>query len=263
MKIVNLKIDQIKPYEKNPRHNAEAVPHVARSIQEFGFQQPLVLDENHVIIVGHTRLLAAKSLGLKEVPCIIAKMSQEKAKAYRLMDNRTHERATWDNDLLISEIMDLQEFYTPEFLDFTELYENLEEPKTNDKNNDGDESKYTDKIESPVYKITGECPNLLDLCDSQKQQSLLELIQKSDIDSEIKKFLILASYRHIKFNYQNIAEFYAHADKETQELMEKSALVIIDYNKSIEYGYQKLCKNLADSYTSEGHENDSIEEDDV
>lgn len=263
MKIVNLKIDQIKPYEKNPRHNSEAVPHVARSIKEFGFQQPLVLDENHVVIVGHTRLLAAKSLGLKEVPCTIAKMTPEKAKAYRLMDNRTHERATWDNVLLIDEILDLKEFYSPEFLDFTSLFETVEEPKNDGKDDDGEESKYTDKIESPVYKITGELPSLADLCDSQKQQSLLETIQKSDVPTEIKSFLTLASYRHIKFNYQNIAEYYAHADKETQDLMEKSALVIIDYNKSIEYGYQKLCKDLADSYTAEGHENDPVEEDDV
>jgi hypothetical protein len=258
MKIVNLKIDQIKPYEKNPRHNAEAVPHVARSIKEFGFQQPLVLDENHVIIVGHTRLLAAKSLGLKEVPCTVAKMTPEKAKAYRLMDNRTHERATWDNVLLMDEILDLKEFYTPEFLDFTSLFENVDESSP-DKDDDGNDSKYTDKIESPVYKITGERPSLADLCDSQKQQSLLESIQKSNIPVEIKNFLTIASYRHIKFNYQNIAEYYAHADKETQDLMEKSALIIIDYNKSIEYGYQKLCKDLADSYAAEGH----TEEDDV
>lgn len=262
MKIVNLKIENIKPYEKNPRHNADAVPHVARSIQEFGFQQPLVLDENHVIIVGHTRLLAAKSLGLTEVPCVVTKMEPEKAKAYRLMDNRTHERSTWDNTLLIDEILDLKEFYSPEFLDFTSLFETLDDPKDTDKDND-EESKYTDKIESPVYKITGERPSLLDLCDSQKQQSLLELIQKSNVAPEIKSFLALASYRHIKFNYQNIAEYYAHADKETQDLMEKSALVIIDYNKSIEYGYQNLCKDLADSYTAEGHQNDTVEEDDV
>lgn len=127
MKIVNLKIDDVKPYEKNPRHNAEAVPYVARSIHEFGFQQPLVVDENHVIIVGHTRLLAAKSLGLSVVPCIVTKMEPEKAKAYRLMDNRTHEKSTWDNGLLISEILELTEFYDPTFLDFTELMNPPEE----------------------------------------------------------------------------------------------------------------------------------------
>lgn len=72
MKIINLKIDVLKPYDKNPRKNKEAVKYVAESIKEFGFKQPIVIDKNNVIVCGHTRLLAAKQLGLKEVPCILA-----------------------------------------------------------------------------------------------------------------------------------------------------------------------------------------------
>ena len=90
MKIVEMDLDSIKPYENNPRHNEEAIDKVANSIKEFGFQQPLVLDENNIIIVGHTRYEASKKLGLKTVPCVIASdLSEEKVKAYRLADNKT------------------------------------------------------------------------------------------------------------------------------------------------------------------------------
>lgn len=122
MKITKMELEKLKPYEKNPRINAEAVPHVAKSIQEFGFQQPIVVDKDYTIIVGHTRYLAAKSLELKFVPVVIASdLSPEKVKAYRLMDNRTHERSEWNETLLIQEVMDLSDFYTTEFLDFQHL----------------------------------------------------------------------------------------------------------------------------------------------
>lgn len=177
MKIVNLKIDQIKPYEKNPRHNAEAVPHVARSIKEFGFQQPLVLDENHVIIVGHTRLLAAKSLGLTEVPCVVTKMEPEKAKAYRLMDNRTHERATWNDELLISEIMELQEFYSPEFLDFTDL----DLPTDNEFESQGDPDEVPEEV--PTITKLGD----LYLFDPYYECSACKKIYSYEIGKDLKE----------------------------------------------------------------------------
>jgi hypothetical protein len=114
-------LDHLKPYDKNPRNNDEAVPQVVKSIQEFGFQQPIVVDKNYVIIVGHTRFLAAKKLELLKVPVVIADLTDAKAKAYRLMDNRTHERSTWDDTLLIQEVMELGDFYSPTFLDFDHL----------------------------------------------------------------------------------------------------------------------------------------------
>jgi len=145
MKIVNLKIDQIKPYEKNPRINSEAIGVVARSIQEFGFQQPLVLDKNHIIVVGHTRLLAAKSLGLKEVPCNIAEdLTEEEIKAYRILDNRSHDHSTWDKSLLLNELQsvfwdnnnfDLDFFsFETSFFDSTLKQKNSEDDKPKKKN---------------------------------------------------------------------------------------------------------------------------------
>ena len=110
MQIQNVPITSVKPYEKNPRFNDDAVDAVARSIKEFGWQQPLVVDRDMVIIVGHTRLKAAESLGLTEVPVIIAEnLTPEQVKAYRIADNKTGEIAEWNFELLPFEIKDLQD----------------------------------------------------------------------------------------------------------------------------------------------------------
>ena len=119
MEIINKKIEDLIPYEKNPRKNDEAVEYVANSIKEFGFKVPIVIDENNVIIAGHTRLKASKELGLKEVPCIIADdLSEEQIKAFRLADNKVSEKAIWDFDLLDKELEDILNIDMEQF-DFT------------------------------------------------------------------------------------------------------------------------------------------------
>ena len=105
MQIVEKKIEEIKPYEKDPRKNDGAVDAVANSIEQFGFRVPVVIDKGGVIVCGHTRYKAAKKLGLKAVPCIIADdLSDEQIKAYRLADNKVAELAEWDIDLLGEEL---------------------------------------------------------------------------------------------------------------------------------------------------------------
>lgn len=97
MQVKNVPINEIREYENNPRKNDEAVEYVANSIREFGWKQPLVLDNDGVIVCGHTRYLAAKKLGLDEVPVIVASdLTEEQVKAYRLADNKTAEAASWD-----------------------------------------------------------------------------------------------------------------------------------------------------------------------
>ena len=110
-KIEMRRISDLKPYKNNPRKNDKAVDAVAASIKAFGFKQPVVIDDNGEIIAGHTRLKAAKKLGIKTVPCIVADdLTPEQIKAYRLADNKTAELAEWDMDLLPLELDDLQEF---------------------------------------------------------------------------------------------------------------------------------------------------------
>ena len=97
MKVEELSLSAIKPYAKNPRKNDGAVKGIAESIKQFGFQQPIVVDKNNVIVVGHTRYKAAKKLGLKTVPCVRAsELTKEQVKAYRILDNKLNEVATWD-----------------------------------------------------------------------------------------------------------------------------------------------------------------------
>src|SRR5690348_563625 len=103
-------ISKLVPYERNPRIIPQsAIDKVAASIQEFGFRQPIVVDKKRVIICGHTRLLAAKQLGLTEVPVHVAKnLTVAQVKAYRLADNRTGDEATWDSEALALELGELR-----------------------------------------------------------------------------------------------------------------------------------------------------------
>ena len=110
LKITLTAPDAITPYENNPRQNDSAVDAIARSIEEFGFRQPVVVDEHNVIIVGHTRWKAAKQLGLESIPVHVAEgLAPEKAKAYRIADNATNAIATWDAELLPVELDQLKD----------------------------------------------------------------------------------------------------------------------------------------------------------
>lgn len=116
MQIVNRKISDLTPYEKNPRKNDAAVQYVANSIKEFGFKVPVVIDREGVIVAGHTRLKAAKKLKLEEVPCIIADdLTDEQIKAFRLADNKVSEFASWDAELLDEEIQDINDIDMSDF----------------------------------------------------------------------------------------------------------------------------------------------------
>ena len=106
--IVEKKLKEIKPYEKNARKNDDAVKYVAESIRQFGFKVPIVIDKDNVIVAGHTRYKASKELGLESVPCIVADdLTEEQIKAYRLADNKVSEVAEWDFDLLGEELADI------------------------------------------------------------------------------------------------------------------------------------------------------------
>jgi DNA modification methylase len=111
MDVALMPIERITPYARNPRNNEIAIAKVAASIKEFGFRQPIVVDEQMVVIAGHTRLLAAQQLGLKSVPVHVAKdLSKAQVKAYRLADNRTHEESEWNTEQLAIELEELEQY---------------------------------------------------------------------------------------------------------------------------------------------------------
>ncbi len=108
MKIIYKNIEDIIPYENNPRHNDNAVEYVANSIKQFGFKVPIIIDKENVIVTGHTRLKAAEKLGMKEVPVIMADdLTEDQIKAFRIADNKVSEYSTWDNERLDLELEDI------------------------------------------------------------------------------------------------------------------------------------------------------------
>lgn len=148
MKKIEIKyipIDDIKPYENNPRLNENAIPYVMNSIKEFGFKNLIILDKNNVIVAGHTRLESAKRLDMKEVPVIYADdLTEEQIKAFRLVDNKVAEKSMWDFELLDDELKELElnmedfgfenidinlDIDDSQFVQDTEITKTKEEPK--------------------------------------------------------------------------------------------------------------------------------------
>lgn len=246
IEIVMRKIGELKPYENNPRHNDMAVDAVAASIQQFGFKNPVIIDKDGVIVAGHTRYKAAKKLGITDIPCISADdLSEEQIKAFRLADNKTAELAEWDEDLLGKEMQEIIN------IDMSQFGFSIGEDELGEEMQD---DKYTLKVKIPQYEITGECPEISDMLDSSKADELIQEVEAADIQEEIREFLIQAARRHNVFNYRNIAEYYAHAEPEVQELFEKSALVIIDVNDAIANGYVQLASDITDIMEGEADE---------
>lgn len=150
--IIMLPIPEVRPYEKNPRKNAEAVKYVKASIEKFGFKQPIIVDSNRVIIAGHTRLEAAKSLGMAEVPCIVADdLTDAQVKALRLADNKVAEFSEWEMNLLGEELGELAEISDIDMGDFG-FDDNLE---MDDEEENGTEEKGVNLSET--FQIIVEC----------------------------------------------------------------------------------------------------------
>lgn len=232
MQILQKSIGEITPYEKNPRKNDSAVDAVAASIREFGWQQPIVVDKDGVIIAGHTRYKAAKKLKLKEVPVVVAEnLTDDQVKAYRLADNKTGELAEWDMQLLSDELAGIR----MDMSSFGFENESAEEAIDN---------AYTSAVNIPQYEVQGDQPPVLELYNDVKCRGMIEEIDCSSLPETEKEFLRVAAYRHVVFDYTKIAEFYAAASPECQRLMERSALVIIDVDSAIANGYVTMSETI-------------------
>lgn len=233
MEIVEIGVNEITPYENNPRINDKAVKGVANSIREFGFRSPIILDKNHVVICGHTRLKAAKKLGLEKVPCIVANdLTDEQVKALRLADNKVAEKAEWDEDALMEELDEILNIDMGDFgFSMVELEKELGE-------------KYTGRIDRVQYDITGPKPGVDDCTDVFKYHALLGEIEASNVPEVEKQFLKLLAARFIVFRFNRIAEYYAHSDEEMQWLMKMCMAVQVDYNDAIQNGVTAMKEEL-------------------
>ncbi len=249
MQITNMKLSDIHPYERNPRFNDEAVDAVAASIKEFGFKNPIIVDKDHVIIAGHTRLKAAEKLGLTEVPVVVASdLTPEQVQAYRIADNKTGEIAEWNYDLLPIEIRELQEAnFDLSLLGFdTEELDRLLNGGVNDTVADGetDPDAVPEKPDEPVSrrgeiyrlgehllmcgdatdaadvgKLTGGCEADLWLTDppynvAYESTNGLSIENDDMSDSAFREFLKNA-FGNVKAHLKPGASFYIfHADSE-------------------------------------------------
>ena len=239
MQIEKIKVDEIIPYADNAKlHPERQIEQIRSSILEFGFNDPIAIDENNVVIEGNGRLMAIKDLGFKEVDCIrIEGLTDEQKRAYILVHNQLTMNTGFDIDILNKELerikgIDMQQFDFEINIDFdTDI-------------DTGEGTQYSQKVEIPQYEPTGECPNIWELVDTAKADSFLEEINEANVEPEEKDFLIKATRRLYEFNYKKIAEYYAQASPEMQELMEHLALVIIDFDNAIAYGYAQLSAAL-------------------
>lgn len=240
---------EIIPYINNSRtHSEQQVQQVAASIKEFGFTNPILIDEQGGIIAGHGRLQAAQLLNLNEVPTITLEgLTDAQKKAYVIADNKLALNAGWDETLLQVELDSLSESgFDISLLGF-DKEEMLEILGENALDGLGDES-YTKKVDIPTYEPKGDKPEVTELYDDAKTFDLVANIKDSNLPQAEKDFLMLAAGRHTVLNFESIANYYAHSSKECQELMEDSALVIIDFEKALELGYVTLSEKISEQY---------------
>lgn len=263
MKIETLKTADLIPYARNSRTHSEAqVAQIAGSIREFGFTNPVLIDGENGIIAGHGRVMAAGKLGLEKVPCIrLAHLTEAQRKAYIIADNKLALNAGWDEEMLGLELADLREMDFDLGLigfDADEIEAALNPPEPGAET-DAPDDTYTAKIKAPIYEAKGEKPEISEMIDREKTDALIAEVKAAKLEKPLEKFLIDAAERHTVFKFRQIAEYYCHAPKEVQELFEKSGLVIIDFNKAIEYGFVHLTERLgalADAASEEGDEED-------
>jgi hypothetical protein len=256
-------LDDLPAYARNARtHSDDQVAQLMGAIIEFGWTNPVLADGNG-IVAGHGRCMAARKLYTKgktiklpsgdEIPAGTVPVidctgwSEAKRRAYILADNKLAMNAGWDFDMLSVELDDLNDMeYDLSLLGFSqdELNELIGNPNSGLGDNDGLDGEYTKKITIPVYEPKGEKPELSTLSDLTKYKQLLAEIESADIDEGEKEFLKYAASRHVVFDYQQIAEYYCHANPDVQDLIEKSALVLIDFDKAVENGYVQMTKKL-------------------
>ena len=236
--------EEIKFDKRNYRkHDKKNKSLIKKSLEKFGAGRSIVVDAEGEIIGGNGVYEQAQKLGLKTkivetdgselvvVKRTDLKTDDEKRKALAVMDNSTSDTSEFDLELLTAD------FSVDELEDFgIELPEEKEE----------DNSKYSIKIKPPVYtKKKEKKPKLSECVDLEKYNQLKKEIENNkNISEEERTLLLLASTRHICFNYENIAEYYCHCSDDTKSLMEKNALVIVDINKAIEYGFVKYTEEI-------------------
>lgn len=209
-----------------------------RRLHGFLRTRPLLVEADGTIKCGNKRFRALVQNGVRMVPAeYVRRLSDytpEEVREFLIQDNI--QRGEWDVEKLLEQ-------YSLEEL--SAMGGGLDELIAEAESRSAEEGfEYSSKIEAPQYNITGENPALEELYDSEKADELAREVDEADVPRNVKKFLRLAAMRHVVFNFRNIAEYYAHADAKVQRLMEKSALVIIDFEDAIKNGFVMVSEKM-------------------
>lgn len=291
METERVKISQLQVNEQNPRTCTDKqFEKLVRSVITFPKMlevRPIVVGEGGVALGGNMRLRALQAIATMTDGEIMSNIEQSAKYKDRTQcerdallrywkkwqhdpmvsvartDNMTEDErrefiikdnvgfGAWDWDMLAND-------WDTDELDDWGLSAWVEQPTDDeDGGKEDDEENYSRKITTPIYEPSGEDVPLNECYDTTKADELIAKINASQVDDTVKDFLKVAAYRHVKFNYERIADYYANAPKDVQELIEDSALVIIDFNKAIEDGFVKISQDLLNQY---GRENGNGEE---
>lgn len=271
------KLSDIKPNGRNPRLiRKERMEKLREYLAEFGDLSGLVVNADGTIISGHQRSQVFKKekgkltilerydpptadgttargfIELKDGSRFVYRevdWPQEKADRATIVANGNF--GEWDSDILTNEwafdIPELREFGVPEFVFGGAEIDGF----SGGGDSEPEDNRYSKKIEAPVYEPKNEKPETASLVSQEKTNDLIRAIEQSDISQIDKDFLKTAALRHLVFDYEKIADYYANSTSEVQQLMEDSALVIIDFNKAIEGGYVELMEEISKLYAEE------------
>ena len=254
----SVKVADLKPDKHNANRGTErGYQALENSLQQYGAGRSILIDRNGNVIAGNKTLEKAGAAGIEDVQVVetdgnvlvavkrtdLDLETDPEARELAYADNIVGQLSLdWDPNQLMEDIENGLEI--PFFLDFE-----LEDLIGNQQSDD--ENIYSQKINIPTYEPSDNKPTLPECYDDAVAKELIREIRASDLPEEEKDFLIMAAGRHVKINFETVADYYAHSDMETQKLMEDNALVIVDYDKAIEKGWVRLSERIDDQYDDE------------
>lgn len=257
VRIRKRKVQDYKQLKGNPNAGTLAGSSILeQSVREVGAARSLVADNDDNLDAGNHTQEALINAGIHDVievetdghTAVVVKRRDVDpdsvlSKKIALYDNRSSEVGLqWERDNTTAMLLAIEEAEGENNMYFQALGEEVSlDPET----------IYTRKVTAPIYEPTGEMPMIHELFDDSKTQTLIAAILASDLDEAEKEFLTVAARRHTRINFKKVAEYYCHASAEVQELMEQSALVILDFEKAIELGYVRLADEVAALYRGE------------
>jgi hypothetical protein len=258
---------KLTPHPDNYReHPPEQIKQIRTSIREFGIYKNVVCADDYTLLAGHGVVRGADEEGYDEIPVYRLDVNPQSALAYKLIaaDNELP-RLSEDNDEQLANLLKSVRNSPDTSLDgtgfddydFDALLDDTREPPSEDEGErEETESRYTDKIDTPTYEPSDEAPSIEDLFDNSTTEELLAKIQAADLPGEVEVFLTLAAHRHTEFDFEKIADYYAHAPPEVQRLMEDSALVVVDFGKAVEDGFVQLTETVRETLIDHPEFND-------